>query len=298
MSLEKDKIKEDDIMSSDLDTKSSEPSMDNIFWDDFWGDLDFGDDIQHIESKVDKDLYYYLKLVWNILWSINVLIFIILALFSGYFYIQNSDKFYREATLNSFCQYLLPEEVVEEWQFCSWVSSLLKVRNEEVENLTKSQFERVYNWLPKIYSLENFIFTKEVQFLLDQSQNKMQILSILSDFDDLLKWFYSIDKQQIKCEWIEVDNDLVLTTQCSVFSADWNDEIMWYDGSYINKTGWSTISLASSFLNYIQKESDNFSLISKQKKFLKEKFAWNGYYTYSTTFTIKLKYLNSWSYNF
>lgn len=298
MGLEKDKIKEENIMSADFDDKSKEPSMDNIFWDDFGWDLDFWDDIDQIESKIDKDLYYYLKLIWNIIWNINIIVFILLTLLSWYFYVQNSNSFHREPMLDSVCEYILPAEVIEEWEFCSWVSSLLAKRTEEVDSLTQEQFEKVFNWLPKIYSLENFIFTKEVQFLLKQSENKMQVLSILTDFDNLLKDFYSIDKWQIKCEWIEISSDLILSTQCSVFSADWNDEIMWYDGSYINKTGWSTISLASSFLNYIQKESKDFSLVSKQKKFTKDKFTWNWYYTYSTTFTLQLKYMNSWSYNF
>ena len=298
---------EENIMSGDLDNindvkndnKKSETSMDNIFWDDFWWDLDFWDDIEEIKEKVDKDLYYYLKLVWNILWTINIFIFLVLSFSSAYFYIQNSNSFLRDPILDSFCEYLLPEEVIENWKHCSWVNSLLQDTIDKVSKISDKQFNDIIWILPEIYSLENFIFKKEVQFLLDKSENKLEVDKILNDFDDLLKWFYSVDKWQIKCEWLEISADYTITTKCTVFSADWNWEIMGFDGTTASPSTWgSTISLASSFLNYIEKQSDNFVLLSKIKKFKKEQYTWNWFYTYSTTFDLKLKYLKWTSINF
>ncbi|MEA3387479.1 MAG: hypothetical protein U9Q66_03770 [Patescibacteria group bacterium] len=56
-----------------------------------------------------------------------------------------------------------------------------------VSKIADIQFEKIYTLLPNIYSLENFLFTKEVQFLLIESQEKVPILDMLNEFDDLLK---------------------------------------------------------------------------------------------------------------
>lgn len=305
MFWKKDKIAEEDLLNHELDTSTDEKdshssAMDNIFWEEFWGNLDFWEDVQEIERKVNKDIYYYLNLIWNILWNINILFFLIIAIASSYFYIQNSwsGQFYRAWFLDWVCSYILPEEAQEPWQSCSWVKTLLDNIKMQADDLVEKQFKSIYWNLPKIYSLENFIFTKEVQFLLEKTQNKLKVTDIVQDFDNLLQWFYSIDKMQIQCDGLEITKDLLVITTCTVFSADWNNEIMWTDGTYINKTWWSTISLASSFFNYIDKTSSNFSLVNKQKKFTREEFVWNWYYTYSTTFNLELKYQNSWSFNF
>lgn len=292
MSLEKEK----DITKNAW--KKDSLDMDNIFWDDFWWDLDFWNDIKEIDEKISKDIYYYIWLIWNIIWYINILAFIFIFTLAWYIYIQSSDKFYRSEILNWVCWYLLPEEAIESWQNCSWVKSLLLNLDTSVSKIADIQFEKIYTLLPNIYSLENFLFTKEVQFLLIESQEKVPILDMLNEFDDLLKWFYSVDKWQIECDGIQISSDNVLTTNCTVFASDWNTEIMWPDWTYLNKTSGSTISLASSFLNYIQKESKSFNLVTKQKIFTKDLFDGNWFYTSSTSFKLSLKYSDSWSINF
>jgi hypothetical protein len=53
--------------------------------------------------------------------------------------------------------------------------------------------------IEKLYEVENFTKSKEVIFLLDKSSNKLKVLSILEEFDNLKNQFDNLDKEKIQC---------------------------------------------------------------------------------------------------
>jgi hypothetical protein len=84
-----------------------------------------------------------------------------------------------------------------------------------------------------------------------------------------------------------------LEITCDAYSQGYEEKwITWFSWD-INepenaKLSWTSLSVANSFLNFIEKKSTNFTLVDRQKVFSIENviFAW---YTKKTKFNIKLK---------
>jgi hypothetical protein len=56
-----------------------------------------------------------------------------------------------------------------------------------------------------VYSISNFIFSKDISFLLDRTENKVRPLKILEEFDKLKNEFEPINKSRIRCSNIYID---------------------------------------------------------------------------------------------
>jgi hypothetical protein len=67
--------------------------------------------------------------------------------------------------------------------------------------------------------LENFLKTKEISFLLDKTDSKLQTLNILEEFDTLKSAFEPIEKDKILCYDIEVNSENIFKARCEAFSA-------------------------------------------------------------------------------
>jgi hypothetical protein len=91
-----------------------------------------------------------------------------------------------------------------------------------------------------------------------------------------------------------------LSITCDAYSQGYeNNWIVGFSGDVERKDeyiSWTSLSLANSFLNYIEKRKDSgFTLIDKQKLFEAETVSWDSDiwrttgYTKRTTFDIKLK---------
>jgi hypothetical protein len=87
---------------------------------------------------------------------------------------------------------------------------------------------------------------------------------------------------------------------CDAYSQSYeNNWIVWFSWNTEKKdeyVSWTSLSLANSFLNYIEKKKDSgFTIIDKQKLFEVEPVSWDSDiwrttgYTKKTTFNIKLK---------
>jgi hypothetical protein len=91
----------------------------------------------------------------------------------------------------------------------------------------------------------------------------------------------------------------VLEVTCDAYSQGYeNNWIVGFSGEVRKKSeyiSWTSLSLANSFLNYIEKTSKDFTIVDKQKLFEIGSVDWSSEiwlatgYTKRTTFNIKLK---------
>jgi hypothetical protein len=84
-----------------------------------------------------------------------------------------------------------------------------------------------------------------------------------------------------------------LNMSCIAYSAWYESWIRWFDwknddDSYVK---WTSVSIANSFLNYIDLESKSFTIINRQKIFKVDSIVWDKtWFTYKTPFKLSLKY--------
>jgi len=71
------------------------------------------------------------------------------------------------------------------------------------------------------YALDNFLFSKEVSFLLNLKNSKLPVMDILNDFDVMKTDFTGLDKKIIDCTGFEVTSDNILTTNCTAYLGFW-----------------------------------------------------------------------------
>lgn len=265
----------------------------NIF-EDFNDDASLKEELDSIELEVNKDLIYYLSLAWNIFKYINFALFMVIIVFFSYLFIQKSDwnNFYQKAFLNPFCGILLWDAQNFDEAYCSWVSSLIERYELKLSQEKKDSLKLLIPVLKDVYTINNFINSEKVSFVIDKTNSKTNPVDILSKFDKLKNNFLFLDKKQISCQNIVI-KDNTLDADCSAFTSYWDSSIPWYNWEKwtANMIWWTSVSFASSFINYIEKSEDSaFELIDKQKVFTAEKLSWETWYIYRTDFKIRLYY--------
>jgi hypothetical protein len=88
-----------------------------------------------------------------------------------------------------------------------------------------------------------------------------------------------------------VNSENIFKARCEAFSAWYEDEIKWFDGTDDFFIKGTSISIANSFLNFIEKNSDAFILLDRQKIFSSQNIIWDSTgFTNKTIFYLKLKY--------
>lgn len=273
--------------------------IDNIFKELSW-ELDFWSEEVIEEKTTKKDKIYYLKLVSNILFYVNIVMFIFAIVFYSYIKIQNNPLNYSKTYIDPFCfLFLWDLENKNTWDYCSSVSALKK----DFENKTNTLKQEIVDKLVKIstdlYAIENFVNTVEVNFLLSNNNNKLKIIDILNDFDRMKNDFTSKDKKIISCQNMKINNDNIVDVNCSIYSTSWEridnnwNWIIWVSWDRSSMIEWTSISVAASFLNFIQKNSTyNFQLIQKPKTFISNIVIWEWPYVKKTDVSLKLKYNN------
>lgn len=271
----------------------------NIF-EDFENDKSLREEINSIENKVNKDSIYYISIVWNIFKYINFTLFIVMAVLWSYIFVQASEKenFYEKAFLDPFCGVLLGDnrDIMDE-SYCSWVWIITKKYEQKIEKQKEDTMYSLAPVLKETYEVNDFLNSRKVSFVLDKTKTRFNPLDILSKFDEVKNKFLSVDKTQIECYDIKIESN-ELEANCYAFSSFWDGEIPWFEGEKgTQKTLWGTsISIASSFLNFIEKYRDAdtdqkvFLLEDKQKVFTSETLTWEDGYIYKTNFKVKLLY--------
>lgn len=295
MELEK---KEDISFEPKKDIVDVKKKSDNIFSELSW-ELDFWHQKEVFVAQ-KKDKIYYLKLVSSFMSIANIFLFLFTIVWTWFIYIQNNDSFYSKPFLDPFCQILLSDDLKNTWDYCSSIASLLVNYNEKITTLKSEITNKLTLIINDTYVIENFINSKEVTFLIDNKNNRLKVLNILDDFDNLKNDFTWLDKKMINCSNIKITNDSIFEANCDVNSSSWelnNWEgrwIIWYtwnrNSSLIEGT---SITIAASFLNFIQKNPKyNFQLIEKQKNFTSDSLIGEWSYVKKTNIKLILKYNN------
>ncbi len=272
------------------DIESKDLNSENIF-DEFTDTQDIQDEVAKVETRQEKDMYYYIKKFSSVFFTINMLLGITILLWMGYIYIQEGETKKEYAFLSPICHVFLWDNSIFP-DTCYWVTPTL----EEYEGLlwTKisSQAENIFPLLWDIYGLDNFNFSKKVSFLLEKNDSRLRPLDILTDFDELKNTFSPTDKGELQCyNLVVLDDSLNIT--CDTYSSDWNTDIVSLsDGSVSPSSRWGTsISRASSFIYFLENYKDTtFSIIDKPLT-LSSIAVQSWPYTQRTTFQLVLKYV-------
>lgn len=261
----------------------------NIFKELSW-DLDFWDVKNEVEKKeLLKDSIYYMALARKILFYINWFLLIIFILLYSYVSVQKNEDMLNNSLLNPFCSILLGDNLSSKisWD-CSSVYSLYNKYHSDNLSSKKNYLNEISEILPYLYAIDNFTLSKDVKFILEKTDSKIRPLDILSSFDSLKNSFSSSDKWQLVCLNIDIDKDNNLSISCTAYTSDWSDDIP--SSIPWKKISGTSISLASSFINYIEKNPTEFEIVDKPKSFSREDYTWVWYYTKKTDFNLKLKY--------
>lgn len=264
-------------------------STSNIF-EDFKDDNDIKKDVKNLEKDKKKDKFFYLSLLWVIFRYLNILLILLITILVTYIFIEKSENMENKSFLKPFCNLLLWVDL--RMNNCSSLAVMNEKYDKKIELEKYSQFKKIYPILKDLDTIENFSNSKEVNFILDKMENKSNPLLILSEFDELKNKFSWSRKSKIKCSNINIVWNS-LTAQCSA-STPWIDpSIPWIQWNNIYKITWTSISLAASFLNYIEKDG-RFKIINRQKMFISRDVTGEDLYlvwfTKRTDFNIKLEY--------
>lgn len=241
-------------------------------------------------KKQKKDLYDYLSMAW---WAISVIFwiwFVIALMGFGYSFYQNTDSEDGSALLSPICFLFTWDTPSINGTNCNSITSLNTYYKDKIADTKESQFTKINSLLEEVYKIENFNKSKEVIFLTTQSQNKVPVTEILNDFDNLIYEYDSSKLNQIQCKNIQIDDSMVITMTCSTFTGDSDRSIRGMSGN--DKINGTSITLASSFLYYIENNSDKFIIQDKQRTFKKEPYySDDNIYTSQTKFELKMQYI-------
>lgn len=280
---------------SQNDTKESFDST-NIF-DEFSQDQNIKDQLKAVEEKRKKDGYYYLSLTSGFLKLINIVWFFMLLGLWGYIYIQENNTLYDKPFLDPFCSLLLNSGSYEE-ESCSSVSAAYTMYTTKQKEQNTIYYNQIIPLIPDVYSLSNFLFSREVLFLLDKTENRLKPLKVLEEFDTLKNTFEPVNKSKIQCKDILIQNDGRVEITCDAYSSHLDRKIIWVSADTVGLdfVSWTSISIASSFINYLEKKAEAFIVVEKPKTFTSESVLDIWAYTQKTSFTLilQLRSTNTW----
>jgi hypothetical protein len=206
--------------------------------------------------------------------------------------IQKSTNMENKSFLDPFCNILHWIDIDLDWNHCSSLTVTLEQYNNKLDTEKTNQFKKVYPILKDLDVIENFAKSKEVNFILNKMENKSNPMFVLSEFDEIKNMFSWTWKSRVKCSNINIEWN-TLTAQCSASARSIDPYIPWNEGSNSYNISGTSISLAASFLNYIEKDW-RFKISNKQKMFISREVTWEDLYlagfTNKTDFNLKLEY--------
>lgn len=260
----------------------------NIFEEFLW-DSHIEQEVEETKKIYEKDKFYYYKIASDIVKYIFLWLILVWILLHSYIYFQKNENALDVAFLDPICHIFI-WKTVNYNSACSSIASLQNGYQSKITELKSTQYKWIVEVIETLYQLENFHKTKEVNFLLHTSKNKLDVLQILQDFDDLKNKYTSIEKEKIDCYNLSLESDQLSMT-CDAYSASFRSDIIGYEAGTIWKVSGTSISLANSFINYLELNSDIFTLMNRQKTFTLEEIVWDkSNYTNKTTFNLLLKY--------
>ena len=277
-------------MSLETETKTEEEIDTSNIFEEFNDDSELKKEVKGMVDSQEKDIFYYLSIVGKFAQNTFWILLLLLAFLYGYIFIQENENIKDSNILDPFCVIFL-WNIENTNTFCSSVTSLHKEYENQLEKSKGSQVTEIISILEQLYKLENFLKTKEIIFLSDKTESKLPVLEILEEFDTLKNTFEPIEKDKILCYDIEINKENILKARCEAFSAWYEDEIKGFDGTDDLFIKGTSITIANSFLNFIEKNSDTFMVLDRQKIFSSENIIWDSTgFTNKTTFYLKFKY--------
>ncbi|MFK7780254.1 MAG: hypothetical protein QM490_03815 [Candidatus Gracilibacteria bacterium] len=261
----------------------------NIF-DEFADDSNLVEEVDKLKDENNKDLFFYISKTGAVLQTVFWLGLILTIIIFTYIHYQNDEELKNSNILDPFCSIFLGD-VKNEDSYCSSISSLKKTYEKKIDLLQKGQATDILGILERLYEVENFLKSKEVIFLVDNTKNKLSVLSIIEEFDDIKNEF-NIEKDKIECQFLVIDTkDNLLSMSCESYSQGYEKGLRGFDGTTDNTLKGTSLSQANSFLNFIEKTSTFFEIADKQKMFKEEPVLGNKTgLTSKTQFDLKLKY--------
>lgn len=271
------------------ETKWSENISKNIF-------SDFESEKKSIEKEEEKkaSIYDKLNILLKVLQWVFVVVLLIFILWVTYVQIQKSETFANKEFLDPICN-IFNWDLVMDWVWCSSITYNKMEIDKQIEQVALEQSKTVFSVLPIMYEKESYLNTKEIQFLVEKSQNKLKVLDVIEKFHYFLNDFTWLEKSKLKCAEFKIDASKNISMKCEAFSKWYMyDEIIWFSGNKNSKeesVSWTSISIANSFVNYLEKNASKyFIVIDKQKVFEAEQILdTSNWYTSKTTFELKLK---------
>ena len=292
----KKEIKKNEEIKEDNSDNILDDSWTNIF-DEFNQDDSLLQEVDKIKEERNRDIFYYLVNITKVFKTLFILSLIWLTMVYWYIYIQN--KLYEWNSVDNqllapFCFMLLGDVKHNDLTFCTSITTLNDIYKKDLENTKNNQKNNIIWVVKKVYEIENFTNTKDVLFLKDKTDNKLKVLELLKEFDDIKNEFAKVDKQIIQCNSFEIDSEnSTMSMKCNAYSAWYETWIRGFDGKNDANSAlkWTSITIANSFINFINLESKIFKVINRQKLFKSENIVWSETgFTSKTPFTLKLKY--------
>jgi len=271
-----------------IDNKNEDIDTSNIF-DDFTDDDKLKDEIQEIVQKQQKDgLYYINKTKWLLKFLIVLLV---LFIFLAYLYltIQKSTNYSNSSLIDPICVLIL-WNVSNDNNYCSSIASLNEQYTNELESIKNKQNEKIDSIFTKVFKTEDFLYSKEVIFLKNKTDWKLDVINIMDDFDQIINKYEPLDKKKINCFNMEIFNTNKVNITCEVFWTKYDSFIRWFDWTTKNMVWWTSISYANSFINFIKTQQNKFLITKEQKTFNSTSFPIDNWFTEKTKFNLELQY--------
>lgn len=263
----------------------------NIF-DEFNTDASLETDVQKLKKEQKKDVLFYLNITSKVLQVVVFLLILTILIWYMYVYVQKNEDIESQSFLDPVCG------IIDGWVplpagSCSSISYLKKYYKWQIQKQEEEQTKSIMKVLPNIYRKINFLNTKEMRFLLDKSKNRVDIIEVLSKFDKLKNnYLWNLDRGRIECSNLKISTEThIVEMKCSAFVQGYDLSIVGFSWDKWDKNIWGTsISLANSFLNYIQKNSVDFEIINRQKVFSSDSIVSDRWYTNKTDFDLSLQF--------
>lgn len=269
-------------------TPNTPVQTENIFEE--FANIEAQEDIQVQADK--RGLYEYLSIGNKVLMILNICILCFLFIWFIYSYIQKNIEKNQYSYFAPICHIFLGD-IASNYapSNCYNVYGAYSDLETQVEQVTKQQTQQITPLLSELYGLENFNYSKKVRFLLDSTVDRMKPLTMLQEFDTLKNTYSPIDKSEIQCYDIIFSDKRKMKMNCDAYSSDWDTAIAGLDdGVLVYDFEGSSITRASSFMNYIEKApGSSFSIISQTEN-LNHVSVNLWPYTQKTNFQLELEY--------
>ncbi|USN57956.1 MAG: hypothetical protein H6767_06465 [Candidatus Peribacteria bacterium] len=109
---------------------------------------------------------------------------------------------------------------------CSGVFSTLATYQKQTSTRMQEQYVQVLPMIEEIYGVYNFLESRYVAFLVEQSDERIRPIEVLSAFDTLKNEFEPILKSNIQCRDFVISEGNVLKAKCEAFTSRLDDRIV------------------------------------------------------------------------